>query len=55
MSRRLGLQRAGLGDRRREGRESTDDGASRPSWFIKSPRVALLGWVILIVLGLYLI
>jgi len=44
-----------LGDRRREGRESPDDGASRPSWFVKSPRVALLGWVILLVLGLYTI
>ena len=44
-----------MGDRRREGRESPDDGASRPSWFVKSPRVALLGWVILLVLGLYTI
>jgi len=55
MSRRFGLLRAGSGDRRRERRESTDDGASRPAWFIKSPRVALLGWVILLVLGLYTI
>ena len=55
MSHWLGSQMVGLADRRREGRKSTDDGASRPSWFIRSPRVALLGWVILLVLGLYTI
>ncbi len=42
---------------RREWREPRIDEAasSRPSWVFQAPRVALVGWVILLVLGLYLI
>ncbi|MBN1250236.1 MAG: penicillin-binding protein 2, partial [Anaerolineae bacterium] len=38
-------------------RESGPDEAasSRPSWIFQSPRVAVVGWVILLILGLYLI
>ncbi|MGC9394687.1 MAG: penicillin-binding protein 2 [Anaerolineae bacterium] len=45
-----GLHKRGL----RKHRES-DSEASRPPWIQRAPRVAVVGWVILLVLGLYLI
>jgi penicillin-binding protein 2 len=30
-------------------------GATRPSWLVRAPRFAILGWVILLILGLYMI
>ncbi|MBN1247405.1 MAG: penicillin-binding protein 2 [Anaerolineae bacterium] len=41
--------------RRPQTREVTEQGASRPSWFLQSPRIALLGWGVLLILGLYMI
>jgi penicillin-binding protein 2 len=38
----------------REQRRSSD-ATARPPWFIQSPRIALLGWAVLLVLGIYLI
>jgi penicillin-binding protein 2 len=36
-------------------RDILDEGASRPLWVLQSPRIALIGWLILLVLGLYMI
>ena len=33
----------------------TETGASQPSWVQRRPRIAVLGWLLLLVLGLYLI
>ncbi len=32
-----------------------ESGASRPVWVLEAPRIAIVGWVILLILGLYLI
>jgi len=63
MSRWLSLPLARRRDRRADGvrggaRRSdalSEQGASRAPWFARSPRVALVGWGILLVLGLYTI
>jgi penicillin-binding protein 2 len=36
-------------------KDTGEAAASRPPWIFQTPRVALLGWVILLILGLYLI
>jgi len=37
------------------GRGPVDSEASRPPWIQRAPRVAIIGWIIMLVLGLYLI
>ncbi len=54
MSRWLGFGSAGSRVRDWD-RRQVEDGASRPVWVLRSPRVALFGWAILLVLSLYLI
>ena len=54
--RHLGLASVENTGRRGWGESRTDEAASsRPAWIFQAPRVALVGWVILIILGLYLI
>lgn len=48
-------RQVGRARRRSQDRDSLDEGASRPFWFLQSPRIALLGWGILLILGLYMI
>ncbi|MGC9467279.1 MAG: penicillin-binding protein 2 [Anaerolineae bacterium] len=55
MSRWLGLSGPGVNRRIVEDNDRDADGSSRPFWVIRSPRVALLGWGILLILGLLLI
>ncbi len=57
MSRWLGLQGSGTRARPLNGQDRGrgDDSASRPFWFVQAPRIALVGWGILLILGLYLI
>ena len=55
MSRWLGLRSADGGVRGWERRAQDDDGVSRPAWVLRAPRLAILGWVILLILGLYMI
>ncbi|MDF1514973.1 MAG: penicillin-binding protein 2 [Anaerolineae bacterium] len=33
----------------------TDDPTSRPPWIVRSPRLALFGWAVVLIIGLYLI
>ncbi len=54
--RRLGLAEPESTGRREWREPRIDEAASSgPSWVFQAPRVALVGWVILLVLGLYLI
>ncbi len=45
----------GLHKRRARRHGEIDNEASRPPWIQRAPRVAIVGWIILLVLGLYLI
>ena len=57
MSQNYGIGSGWMGRGQLERRErSTDEReAARPPWFLRSPRLALVGWGILLVLGIYLI
>ena len=45
----------GRGQLDRRERAADEREAARPPWFLRAPRLALVGWVIIIVLGVYLI
>jgi penicillin-binding protein 2 len=45
----------GRGQLDRRDRSADEREAARPPWFLRAPRLALVGWVFILILGLYLI
>ncbi|TFG73245.1 MAG: hypothetical protein E4H27_01150, partial [Anaerolineales bacterium] len=55
MTRLFGTHPIGSGNRAVSDWPQGEDQTSRPSWLIRAPRLTLVGWVIALILGLYLI
>jgi len=57
MSQNYGIGSGWMGRGQLDQRERATDEreAARPPWFLRAPRLALVGWAVLLILGLYLI